>query len=281
MGDRDHHEEKDPGEIVDNTLDDLNAAKKNQLKSVDNIDSAIRIVTAAKPFWDVVDRQTLSSSPTGASALNFIQVYSGQATVLRMKSEEVQDDAANILSTASGYGPVTDSAQSLVITVPNFNPATVQKEIDRPGRDEEYGVKFDDLDPELGKLYRQVLQIRSRTTSHPAKSVLSDVRQAYDHLMRILAPDDDVRAEPDWVANDPNKPNQVTRPQRLDYALQKNIDDEGRRNTLEASTSHALTVHNELSGMFHTEKPIDPDKARAAAGSMLEVLNQWADALEL
>ena len=274
-------EDEDPGEIVSNTIDDLTAAKDSHLESVDSIDSALRIVNSAKPFWVKVDRQTLSSTPTGTTALNFLQAFGNQATFLKTKSEDARDDAINILSTASAYGPVTDSAQSMIVNVPGFNPAVVQQEIDRPGRDDEYAAKFDNLDPELGKLYQQILQIRSRTTSRPAKSVLSDVRQAYDHLMRILAPDDKVRAEPGWVSIDTDKPKQVTRKQRLDYALTKSIDGESRRKTLAASTSHALTVHGELSGMYHTEKPIDPDKARAAAGSMLEVLNQWADALEL
>ncbi|MDD2694470.1 MAG: hypothetical protein PHD58_00920 [Anaerolineales bacterium] len=206
---------------------------------------------------------------------------SAEAASLRAGAADAYAQVLAFSSTASVYGTVTASAHSFVYRVEAFNPSLINDAITKPNKDEEYARKFEAVDTELGKLYRQILEVRMRTSSHPEKSILSDIRQAYDHLMRKLAPDNEVRFQPGWEPEDHKKPEMVTRRQRLEYAAKKHIRDENHRATILASSNHVLAVHKELSNLYHTDMPIEADKARAASQAMIEVLNQWADALGL
>ena len=270
-----------PGLFVDKTLSDLKAAKELHLLAADEIDHSIHIIEIGKKYWDHVDPHPFQTTPTGTASASYLEAMSGEAASLRAGAADAYAQARAFNSTASVFGTVTASAHSFVSRVEVFNPSWINDAITRPNKDEEYARKFEDFDPELGKLYRQILEVRTRTSSHPEKSILSDIRQAYDHLMRKLAPGDEVRVQPGWKPEDPKKPEMVTRRQRLEYAAKKHIRDENHRATILASSKHILAVYKELNDLYHTEKPIEVDKARAASQAMIEVLNQWADALGL
>ena len=100
-------------------------------------------------------------------------------------------------------------------------------------------------------------------------------------MIRVLAPDEEVKGQPGWKPIDPKKPEMVTRRQRLEYASDKHITDVKHRATIIASFDHILAVYDDLNKLHHIEKPIDVKQAQTAARAMLEVLNQWADALQL
>jgi len=270
-----------PGKLVDKILKDLKEVKELHLKAADELDHSIQIVSAVKPYWDYADPHLFQATPTGTTSLEYLRAMSDEAASLYTGAVDVYAQARAFSSTASGLGTVTLTAHSFITRVNVFTPLSVYEAIEGPERYEKYVNKFIAFDPELGRLYKQISEVRIRTLSHPEKSILSDIRQGYDHLMRKLAPDDEVRAQPGWKPEDPQKPKMVTRLQRLEYAAQKHIRDDNHRVTILASSKHILAVHTELNDLYHTEKPMDVDKARAASQTMTEVLNQWADALGL
>ena len=184
-------------------------------------------------------------------------------------------------TTSGSYGTVTTTAATVICPVKSFDTSQIVRAIEKPQKDEEYTHKFEAFDLELGMLYGQILQVKRRTSSHPGKSILPDVRQAYDHLMRNLAPDPEVRGQPGWKPQDPKKPDMVTRQQRLEFAANNHIHDDTLRATILASTKHILALHEDLNELYHTERPLDVDKAFAVSEAMIEVLNQWADAIGL
>jgi len=270
-----------PNLYVNNALEDLKAAKESHLDSADKLDYSINVLETGKEYWDGVDPTSFRITPSGIATVNFLVSMAQEASFLKGVAVNDNEQIQSFNSTTGSFVSVTSTANSFVCRVESFNPEKIYQSINKPEKDEEYSQKFEAFDPELGSLYRQFLQILRRTTSHPGKSVLPNVRQAYDHLMRVLAPDDEVRAQKDWLPVDPKEPEMVTRAQRLEYAAKRHIKDERRKATILASTNHILAVYKDLNKLFHDEKPLDDDIAIAVSQSMIEVLNQWADAISL
>ncbi|MCI0728403.1 MAG: hypothetical protein L0332_17025 [Chloroflexi bacterium] len=203
-----------PSGLVQLARVDLASAKEVFLSRVDDIDSWIRILDAGKPYWDNVDENALASSHSGGSAIDFLGAMAKQAESIRKEAEESTKGPFSFDSTAKVYGAITLNANVSISPVDEFDPNPLKTIVYNPDRDAEYAKRFEVFDLELGRLIRQIHEILSRTTSHPAKSVAPDTRQAYDHLIRILVPDDDdVRAQSWWKPNPEEKenPNQVTR----------------------------------------------------------------------
>lgn len=270
-----------PSTYVDKIIADLKTAKEKHLASVDVLDHSIFILEVGKEYWDHVDPINFNSSSTGTASSHFLSNMAQEALFIRDAAENNYGRISLFSASSDSFGTVTATAHSLVCPVSIFNPEKIYEAINKPDKDEKYAAKFEAFDIELGKLYRQILEVRSRTTSHPEKSTLSDIRQTYDHLMRILAPDDEVRAQEEWKSVDHEKPMLVTRQQRLEYAAKVHVKEETLRTTILASTKHILAVYEDLNHLYHTERPLDNEKAYATFQAMLEVLNQWADAIGL
>lgn len=281
MDTKTENDEQNPSNIVGKTLEDLKAAKETHLNSADILDHSIRIVETSKEYWDYADPESFKTSASGIASVNFLKAMAREASLIRSVAVNAHDQISQLSSSSDSLGTVTTTAYSMVCRVNSFDPRKIDEEIEKPNKEEAYARKFDAFDPELGKLYRQIFEVRRRTTSHPEKSILPDIRQAYDHLIRKLAPDDEVRAQPNWKPVDPTKPKMVSRQQRLEYAAIKHIREDTHRSTIIASTEHIIAVHNDLDKLYHTEKQIDVAQAFAASKSMIEVLNQWADVLGL
>lgn len=276
-----NHDQTHPKVYLANTLKDLRAAKEYHLKSADEIDHSITILEAGQPYWEHVDPSPFYTTASGVATIKFLDVMAGEAHGLCTTGEDAYRLSQIMTTTSGSYGTVTNTAATVLFKVDAYDPSLIAKAIDKPQYDAMYISKYKAFDPELARLYNQILQVRRRTSSHPEKSILSDIRQVYDHLMRILAPDDQVRAQPGWKPFDPDKPKMVTRAERLEFAAQKHIKDETLRATMLASTGHILAVHEDLNELFHTEKPLDVEEAYSVSEAMIEVLNQWADVLDL
>lgn len=136
------------------------------------------------------------------------------------------------------------------------------------------------FDPDLAKTCAQIWETQYGTGSDPVRSALYAARQTFDHFFGKLAPDDDVRASPYWKRKDGLNPNQVTRAERIRYAINNRVTDEGTRRLLEASTKHGIDTY-QLLNQAHERGALDSDKARKAVAAMCHYLEQWADAIGL
>lgn len=273
-----------PSGLIQTAREDLTVAKKAYLSRVDDIDLWIRTLDAGKPYWDNINENALASTYSGGSAIDFLGALAKQTKSIRNEAEGSNTGQIPFNSTATVYGAITLNANVSIFHVDEFDPHPLKTIVNNPGRDAEYARKFEAFDPELGRLIRQIHQTFSRTTSHPAKSTTPDIRQAYDHLIRRLVPDDDdVRAQTWWNPNpkDKENPNRVTRRHRYRYAAEKHVKEVSEREIMLAGVDHALKVYEDLNKLHHTEEPVDNDKAQATTKAMLEVLYQWTDALGL
>ena len=273
-----------PSGLVQDTLRDLSAAKNIYLERADKIDSWIRIVDAGQPYWDNVNEENLASTYSGGSAIDFLGSMARQAEVVRQEAERATLSFSSFNSTATVFGAITLNANTSIVRVEQFDPSSLETVVNSPNRDAEYAERLDVLDPELGRLLRQIHQTLSRTTSHPGKSIASDIRQVYDHFVRVLVPSDEVIREQAWWKPNPKdqeNPNRVTRRHRYRYAAEKHVKNESERRALLASLDHALNVYQDLNKVLHTDKPVDTAKALTTTKAMLEILYQWIDALAL
>lgn len=112
------------------------------------------------------------------------------------------------------------------------------------------------------------------------RAALFLIRQSFDHLFDILAPDEKVRASKYWKPKEGDKPNQVYRIERIEYASYSHIADPLRANTLAATSKQMNEVYN-LLNQAHERGELNIDKAMKALRAMKSMLDEWADALDL
>lgn len=147
-----------------------------------------------------------------------------------------------------------------------------------PERFERYAAKLTQLDTELGKVYGSVWQKYYAGTDDPYRSALGAMRQSYDHLFRVLAPDDAVRDSPYFSTKQDGDPNQVHRDERLLFAANKFIADPLKRSAIEAGVTGALANYRRLNSL-HGTKPLDAELVRQALCAMQAVIEEWVDVL--
>ena len=104
------------------------------------------------------------------------------------------------------------------------------------------------------------------------------LRQTWDHLFGFLAPEEDVRESPFFTLKPEPRPNQVTRLERIKFALDRHVRDAQQKALLEATSVQMIDLYNTLNAA-HTRGDIDRAKSRAALNSLYQWLTQWADAL--
>jgi hypothetical protein len=132
----------------------------------------------------------------------------------------------------------------------------------------------------LAKVCHQVFQILYGTDADAIRSAMLTMRQAYDHFISRLAPDDKVRESEFFTTKKDNKPDLVTRKERLKYAAETRVKNEDKRKLLIASDNHTLETY-EVFQRAHVRGPIDESVAKDAILAMNSILLQWANALEL
>ncbi len=148
-------------------------------------------------------------------------------------------------------------------------------------RSKNYASKYLKFDAHLGKTYGEINDVLLGTTSDPERIASFTVRQAYDHLMSKLAPDDCVRASEYFSPKpEPGKELMVSRQERLSYALATHVKDPEKAKGLAVLSEHILKFYDLLQ-KAHTRGPVDKEKARAAIKTVVQYLDLWADALAL
>lgn len=138
--------------------------------------------------------------------------------------------------------------------------------------------RLEKLDYNLAETYRQVWETLHGTRSDPERSAMLQMRQAYDHFFGILAPDDEVRKSPVWKKKDGEKPDSVSRAERIEYAALTQIKDKERAKMLSALVNPILMVYKKLN-QAHKRGKLNPKNARDAVLAMDKILSDWLDAL--
>jgi hypothetical protein len=113
----------------------------------------------------------------------------------------------------------------------------------QPDRKELYAEKLGKLHPELAKLYRSVWQSFYGGAENAERAAMLSMRQLYDHLFDILAPNDQVLNSPYFTPKEGKKPNQIYRIERIKYAANVGLKDRELGQALEAQGDYILQVY--------------------------------------
>jgi len=274
--DTDPIDEEQPEEIIDEmeqALDDLHAEFTEAASVIGEEKERIRTI---RPVWTALansDTDSPEYANVFSTGVHALAAHRDQLNEMRNQFVGIADEV-NVLrgSTDSTVAitAVTESffTQGLVTVSPT--PLTL------PPKEEARDVEevLLGLDPALHATYIGVREALYGTRSDPERAALYEIRQVFDHFFSILAPDDDVRESKYWSPKEGDKPNLVTRDERLRYAAHTHARTPILARTLLGSSRHMLSVHAGLNSA-HKRGELDAHKARASIREMDTLLRQW------
>ena len=274
-------DEERPEDIIDEmeqTLDDLHAEFTEAAAVIGEEKERIQ---AIRPVW-----QALADSDTDSS--EYASVFTTGVHALaahRDQLNEIRDQFGSVGSQVRLISGSTDSTMAITAATESFFsrglvavtplPATL------PPREESRDVEeaLLRLDPALHATYVGVREALYGTRSDPERAALYEIRQVFDHFFSILAPDDQVRESRYWSPKEGDKPNPVTRDERLRYAAHTHARTPVLARTLIGSSRHMLSVHDALNSA-HRRGELDVNKARTSIREMDTLLRQWITSTE-
>ncbi len=269
-------DEEQPQDILDEmeeTLDDLHT-EFTEAASVIGVEK--ERIQAIRPVW-----QALADSDTDSP--EYANVYSTGVHALAAHRDflkDMSDQYGSIGSLVREIRGSTDSTVAITAVTQSFfsrglvsvapTPPTL------PPKDEAKDVEatLRRLDPALLATYLGVREALYGTRSDPERAALYEIRQVFDHFFSILAPDDQVRESKYWRPQDGDRPNVVTRDERLRYAANTHARTPILARTLIGSSRHMLSVHDALNSA-HKRGELDVNKARTSIREMDILLRQW------
>ena len=239
------------------------------------------VIETTKPYW--VQLAVEGNNHIGSEVI----LNSGVASIHQIKNALVDFDAYapfplqqvnTIALSASAFGSNTAATGSL-IALHDTSQFDVQAiPIPEISAEKNLADRFSALDPALGKVCGQIFENLYGTVSDPERGAFFMIRQTLDHLFNKLAPDAEVRASQFWKKKAGDKPDLVTRRERIEFAVDRHVKDPVRKNLLLTSSKQMCDLYQELNGA-HERGEIDRNKARRTLSAMNQWLIQWADGI--
>jgi hypothetical protein len=234
-------------------------------------------------LWVVENSPESVDSGYLTSAANVIEYVGLRANDLAGRAEH---DVNEVYSLYISGDTVASSTGFAVVAFSGENPALSDSLLKdetlvtyRRGR--KYATRYLKFDTDLGKTYGEINDVLFGTTSDPERIASFTVRQAYDHLMGKLAPDDLVRASEYFSPkSERGKEHTVSRRERQRYAIATHVKDPEIARRLTVLSDHILEFYDVLQ-KAHTRGPLDIKQAVAAIRTVVQYLDLWADALAL
>ena len=270
--------------------DDLNRAFEEALAATERLHKkftslaedagyVLNVLSTSKPQLDELYRiaqNDLSVYPLLASGVDFLRGLSKGLNSLEGAVEEFATPFNSMVNSTGTYGGTTDTGVVLFASTHELQPYLPPP--NRKDRDY-YAAKLKELNPTLANTYNQVWQTYYGTSSEPHRAALFMMRTLFDNFFAWLAPDEEVRNSSHWHIKAGEKPNQIWRSERLAYALEKNIEDDDRRNILKAEANQIGALY-EAANEAHNREALDEDKASRTLMAMDSFLKDWLDALD-
>jgi len=271
-----------PEEIIDeieNILDSLHTELTNDAIEVGQAkDSfkAIRFVWENLGNASTSDADIVDIYSTGTSALSSIR---DDYKSIAQKYSPLHGLMGTISSSTNSAVNITSSTSSFVLSnIVAFDSdwlvpvATSQREKTKES------LKM--LSTDLADTYDAIWEVLYGTRKNPERGSLYLIRQVFDHLFGVLAPDNEVRASQFWHPKGGNEPNQVARQERIEYAAYTKVKNKTAAKRLVASTKHMLDVYKTLN-KAHKRGKLDLTQARISLKEMQAIIEDWVQSLSL
>lgn len=273
-----------PEEIIDEIVNILDGLHTELAQDAIDVGQAKDKYLTMRSKWE-----SLGNASTGDPDIAQIY-YSGT-----MALSSIRDDYKSI---ADNYSPVhglmgtilpsTDTGLSLTNSTANLMVSVthpkIRVDVDiepvPTSQREKTRAGLRKLSLELVETYDAIWETLYGTRSDPERGSMYLIRQVFDHLFAILAPDDKVMASKFWHPKDDHEPNQVTRAERIEYAAFTHVKNETASKRLIASTNHMLDVYKTLN-KAHKRGKLDRSQSRGSLKEMQAIIADWIQSLSL
>lgn len=267
-------------QIFQEALDNVSRLHDTLIIVNEDVGYAHQYLSALYPrTMSLYDKAEEDSSiyPVVFSGVKYVQAI---GTQFKNYDEQAKGIQVLISGYANSTGTVSSSTDAAVylynVKLPDNIPQ-IPKPPSRKSRDE-YIEKLKELDPPLGKTYEEIWQIYFGTTADKCRASLFMIRQVFDHLFGILAPDSQVRESKYWTEKEGDKPMQIYRSERIQFAANNNVKDAGLAEALSSSSKHLLEFYDAVN-RAHDRGLLDESKAEKALHAMNQSLMDWIDAI--
>jgi len=142
----------------------------------------------------------------------------------------------------------------------------------------DYAAKLTNLNPTLGELYGSIWPTFFGSVGEGERSALLLMRQLFDHLFEVIAPDSEVRDSTFFTSKDEPNTDQVHRLERINFAAAK-VKDPIVRDLLLDGAEKMIAVYHKLN-MLHTRDAIPRAAAQEALSATQAVIERWVDAID-
>lgn len=271
-----------PEEIIDDIASSLDDLHEKFVETSVNIGYARDAIQLVRPIWerlgnsDTSDPDSLDLYKTN---YQFLQSFRNEIRSYQEMATPFWGLFNNTAGTVSAFISASSTTDAFVGNTTEYSPSDFPVFL-TPSQHETYTKRFLAFDESLGKTYQEIWEVLYGTRADPERAALYLIRQSFDHLFDKLAPDNEVRKSPFWTLKEGDKPEQVWREERIQYAASTHIKDRARSETLLASSNHMLSVYKALN-RAHERNNINRAKARKALEEMRTFLEDWANAVGL
>jgi Predicted pPIWI-associating nuclease len=257
-----------------------NELKSKFAKATATLGQVSLVLETTKPYW--VQLAAESADHIGSQPI----LCSGVASIHQMKNALMDfeahaifptDKIYNIALSASTFGSNTAATGSLIA----LNDSTKFDARAIPTHEiseKNLANRFSKLDPALGLVCAQISESLYGTIADPERSALFMIRQTWDQLFAKLAPDAEVRASPFWTKKSSNKPDQVTREERIRFTIDRHVKDPVNKELLISTSKQMSDIYQELN-RAHDRGELNRDKARQTLNAVHHWLFQLAEGI--
>lgn len=269
-------DEEQPQDIIDEMSETLDGLHDEFTEAAAVIGAEKERIQAIRPVW-----QSLADSDTDSpeyadvfhTGVHALAAYRDQLNDVRDHYGNIGPRMREISGSTASTVAITAVTQSFfskgIVSVAPAPPTLLPKD---ETKDVETALR--QLDPALAASYIGVRETLYGTRSDSERAALYEIRQVFDHFFSILAPDDEVRGSTYWRPKNGEKPERVTRDERLRFAANTHARNPILARSLMGSSRHMLSVHDALSSA-HKRGELDINKARLSIREMDTLLREW------
>lgn len=278
-------EEKLPSEIYSEIKHELKDKQKKLSESAEKLGYAHELISDSEPVWQGLDDIFKSGKPdeVANSSYQILRDYDNQIKAVNPLSDKLTHQINSISGTAIFISDATAGTASFVNWPENYALPNIDKVRNKRQTFEEhenYALMIDRIDQSLGETFRSIKSAYFGSTHDNVRMAIEQARQTWDHLIKKLVRDEEVRTQP-WWPNwhpDPKDPQIVTRAQRMRLAAEKYVEDPYQKNVLISGASHTIEVYKRLQKL-HTPGPLNETKEKDALFEMVSIIKKWIDSI--
>jgi len=271
-----------PSQLIEDTKQRLQEIQNKVSAATEQIGYASEVVSATEPVWRAMDKPIQSKHPNEivASGDNVLLSINEQVKDIDIQADNFLHQAHSIAGSVEILSSTAQNTASFAGVPTNYNPESLARFQYSFDRHDSYADKLEKVNPAMAVTFRGIKNNYLIKSHDHIRTALFETRQVFDQLFDALAQDDEGKTQLWWKPEDPEKPDVVTRTQRIRYAAEKNVAGGKKQIVLIEGSKHMLDIYTKLQ-MLHKRKALDDAKAKDAILEMLTLIREWVDYINL